>query len=148
MHMKILPVASCFLFPTGTCSWWELKGHGGDSKNLSWLSSQKRLFVDSCYSESHFEGKTPCEMIEFSLPSRGWHFICLYLQYWISSLKTWSQSKCFFKSFLSTSTGLGSGLAYTAAVVVISVYFNRFRPLALGLSLAGGNLRLWNCFTR
>ena len=34
-------------------------------------------------------------------------------------------------------TGMGAGMAFTSAMVVISVYFMRLRPLALGLSTAG-----------
>ena len=36
--------------------------------------------------------------------------------------------------------GTGSGISYTAAVVSISAYFLRLRPLALGLSLCGGGI--------
>ena len=34
--------------------------------------------------------------------------------------------------------GLGFGLVYNCGVVVINAYFEKYRPLALGLSLTGG----------
>ncbi len=38
------------------------------------------------------------------------------------------------------SAGIGAGIAFTGAVVVIEEYFQRWRPLALGLAACGGSL--------
>ena len=35
------------------------------------------------------------------------------------------------------STGLGSGLVFIASITVIGVYFEKYRPIAFGLSGAG-----------
>ena len=43
-----------------------------------------------------------------------------------------------YSQFLHQFLGLGSGLVYKSAIVVISVHFSKYGPLAFGLTSAGG----------
>ena len=66
---------------------------------------------------------------------------CAYFLVWVGDTFT-KDSLTFLLSFIFITEshffpGSGFGLAFTTAVVVISVYFNRYRTAAMGISISG-----------